>query len=134
MDVCRAERKVLSIVLLASATLGLGCAVRSYHDYTFGVTGLVTAEDGAPVQNAQITLEVNGPVYAAITAVKTARQFTGSSGGFIFMYISHERGVKYTITVHKAGFEPQTVSGSAPPDGHLEIHLKRASGDGIAAR
>lgn len=128
------REKLLTLVLLASATLGLGCAVRRYHDYTFGVTGLVTAEDGAPVQNAEITLEVNGPVYAAITPVKSVQQFTGSSGGFIFRYISHERGVKYTITVRKVGFEPQTVSGSAPPDGHHEIRLKRAGGDGRAVR
>lgn len=53
------------------------------------------------MQNAEITLEVNGPVYKVITPVKTAQQFTDNSGGLIFTYISHELGVKYTITVRK---------------------------------
>ena len=123
------REKLLTLALLASATFGVGCAVRRYHDYTFGVTGLVTAEDGAPMQNAEIILEVNGPVFEAITPVKTARQFTGSSGGFVFAYISHERGVKYTITLRKEGFAPQTVSGSSPPDGHYEIRLKKQSSE-----
>lgn len=46
------------------------------------------------------------------------------------MYISHERGVKYTLTLHKEGFEPETVSGSSPPAGNHVICLKRASGNG----
>jgi hypothetical protein len=121
--------KLLILVLVASALFVLGCAVRRYHDYTFFVSGLVTTEDGSPAQDAEVTLEVNGPVYRALTLVKTEHVLTGNSGGFMFGYISHERGVKYIVTVSKAGFEPQTVSGSAPPDGHHEIQLKKASVD-----
>ena len=94
----------------------------------FGVTGVVTAEDGAPVQDADVTLEVNGPVYEAVTPVKTVMRLTNSIGGFVFMYISGESGVKYTLTVRKKGFEPQTFSGSAPPDAHHTIRLKRTNG------
>jgi hypothetical protein len=60
--------------------------------------------------------------------VKAERRLTNSTGGFVFMYNSHERGVKYTVTVHKEGFEPQSVSGNAPPAGHHTILLKRAAG------
>jgi hypothetical protein len=73
---------------------------------------------------------VNGPVYEAITQVKTVKQLTNITGEFVFMYISHERGVKYTLTVHKEGFEPETVSGSSPLAGNHVICLKRANGNG----
>ena len=122
-------REKLITLVLTSAIFAQGCAVRRYHDYVFSVTGLVTGDDGAPVQNAEIALEVSGPVFEAITPVKTARQFTGESGGFVFAYISHEWGVKYTVTVRKEGFEPQAFSGSAPPNRQYEIRLERAGSD-----
>jgi len=125
------KTSLLTLLALGCARLVVACAVRRVsHDYIFGVTGVVTAEDNAPVQNAEVTLEVNGPVYKAITPVKTVKQLTNITGGFVFTYISHERGVKYTLTVHKEGFEPETVSGSSPPAGNHVIRLKRASGNG----
>lgn len=93
------------------------------------VTGIVTGEDGSPLKNAEITLEVNGPVYEAATPLKVVKRFTNDSGGFVFTYISHKSGVKYTITVSKDGFEPQTASGSSPPTGHHTIRLKRKAED-----
>ncbi len=95
------------------------------HDYMFGVTGVVTAEGGIPLKDAELTLEVNGPVYEAVTLVRTVKRSTNDTGGFVFVYISHKLGVKYSLTVRKEGFEPQTVSGSAPPDGHHTIRMKR---------
>ena len=123
-------RHHLQLLALGCALLVLGCAARRVrvHDYMFGVTGLVTAEDDTPIVCAEVTLEVNGPVYEAVTLVRTAKGSTNSAGGFAFMYLSHERGVKYSLTVRKEGFEPQTVSGSAPPDGHHTILMKRAGG------
>ena len=122
-------RKRLTLLALGCGLLLAGCAARCVsHDYVFGVTGVVTAEDGAPVQDAEVTLEVNGPVYEAVTPVKTVMRLTNSIGGFVVMYISGESGVKYTLTVRKEGFEPQTVSGSAPPNGHHTIRLKRTDG------
>jgi hypothetical protein len=123
-------RKTLTLVFLGSIILASGCAVRRSHDYIFSVTGIVTAQDGSPLGDAEITLEVSGPVYEAVTPVKTVKHLTDSTGGFVFMYISHERGVKYTITVSKDGFEPQTISGSAPPAGNHAIRLKRAGSKG----
>lgn len=73
---------------------------------------------------------MNGPVYEAITQVKTVKQLTNITDELVFMYISHERGVKYTPTVHKEGFEPETVSGSSPLAGNHVICLKRANGNG----
>jgi hypothetical protein len=122
-------RKRLTLLALGCALLVAGCAARRVsHDYVFGVTGVVTAEDGAPVQDAEVTLGVSGPVYEAVTPVKTVMRLTNSIGGFVFMYISGESGVKYTLTVRKEGFEPQTVSGSAPPEGHHTIRLKTTDG------
>jgi len=94
----------------------------------FGVTGLVTAEDDTPIVGAEVTLEVNGPVYEAVTLVRTAKGSTNIAGGFVFMYLSHERDVKYSLTDRKDGFEPQTASGAAPPDGHHQFRMKRAGG------
>jgi hypothetical protein len=125
------KTSLLALIALGCALLVVACAARRVsHDYIFDVTGLVAAEDNAPVQDAEVTLEVNGPVYEAITPVKTVKQLTNIAGGFVFMYISHERSVKYTLTVHKAGFEPETVSGSSPPTGNHVIRLKRSSGNG----
>jgi hypothetical protein len=110
----------------------IGCPGRS-HDYIFDVTGVVTAEDGAPVKDAEVTLEVNGPVYEAVTLVRTVKRSTDTTGGFVFMYISHKSGVKYSLTVRKEGFESDTVSGSSPPVGNHIIRLKRANSNGPVA-
>jgi hypothetical protein len=118
---------LLALVLLL---IGLpGCAARRITvDYVFSVTGVVRTQDEAPLQGADVTLEVNGPVYEAIDLVRKRHVVTTENGGFVFVYISHQEGVKYTITVHKGGFEPQTLSGAAPPNGNHVIKLKRPSG------
>ena len=89
------KTSLLALLVLGCTLLVVACAVRRVHDYIFYVTGVVTAEDNAPVQDAEVTLEVNGPVYEAFTPVKTVKQLTNITGGFVFMYISHKRGVKY---------------------------------------
>jgi carboxypeptidase family protein len=117
--------------------LGLGFAVLACEarpvpagDYVFSVTGVVTTEGGAPIQGAEVTLEVNGPVYEGVTLVKAAKRLTNSTGGFVFTYLSHKRSMKYTVTVRKDSFEPQTVSAKAPPQRDHTIRLKRAGGGG----
>ena len=130
MIACRpflVARHQLQLLALGCALLVLGCAGQRVrvHDYMFGVTDLVTAEDDTPIVGAEVTLEVNGPVYEAVTLVRAAKGSTNSAGGFVFMYLSHERDVKSSLTVRKEGFEPQTVSGSAPPGGHHTILMKR---------
>ena len=119
-------KRRLPIALAAALAISvLGCAVRRIHDYVFSVDGVVTAEDGSPLRDAEITLEVNGPVYEAVTPVNIVKRFTDNTGGFVFMYISHEQAVKYTLAASKDGFEPQTISGNSPPPGHHTIRLKR---------
>jgi hypothetical protein len=121
--------KILTLLAVSCPLLVVACAARvRVHDYMFEVTGLVAAEDNTPIEGAEVTLEVNGPVYEAVTLVRTVKSSTNNAGGFVFAYLSHKRGVNYGLTVRKEGFEPQTVSGSAPPDGHHTIRLKRASG------
>ena len=64
--------KLLTLFALGYALLVVGCAFRRVsHDYMFDVTGMVIAEDRAPLQDVEVTLGVNGPVYEAITPVKT---------------------------------------------------------------
>ena len=118
--------KLVTLLLVGSAIFALAFGARPLptHDYIFSVTGVVTSEDGAPLEGAEVTLEVNGPVYQAVELVKTAKLSTNNTGGFVFTYTSHKRGVKYSVTVSKDGFEPQTVSGSAPPSGNHTIRLK----------
>jgi hypothetical protein len=125
------KTKLLTLLALGCAGLVAGCAARRVsHDYIFDVTGVVTSEDGEPVQDADVTLDVNGPVYEGVTPVKSVKRLTNSTGGFVFGYISGESGVKYMLTVRKEGFEHETVSGSAPPPGHHTIRLKRAGAGG----
>jgi hypothetical protein len=120
-------KRMLLLLVLASGASALFCYARS-RDYVFGVTGVVTGEDGTPLQGAEVILDVSSTVYDGVAPVKGERRLTNSTGGFVFMYTSHRRGVKYTVTARKEGFEPQTVSGSAPPDGHHIIRLKKAGG------
>jgi hypothetical protein len=126
--------KLLALLFFSFGSLGLLCEARPSHDYVFSITGVVTAEDGTPLRDAEVNLEVNGPVYEGVTPVKTVKRATNNTGGFVFMYTSHKRGVRYTITVRKEGFNPQTVSGSAPPAGHHTIHLKSSGSDGTTRR
>jgi hypothetical protein len=118
--------KPLTLFLLAAMLLILSPEARSTRDYMFSITGVVTTEDGTPLRDVELTLEVDGPVYEGTNSVKTVRRLTNSTGGFVFMYTSHKRGVRYKITAQKSGFEPQTISGSAPPAGHHTIRLKRS--------
>jgi hypothetical protein len=116
------------LLLVVCIISTLNSEARPVHDYMFSVTGVVTAEDATPLQDAHVTLEVDGPVYDGVTPVKIVKHVTNETGGFVFMYISHKRSMKYTLTVGKEGFESQTVSGQAPPAGNHTIRLKRASG------
>jgi hypothetical protein len=100
------------------------------HDYIFATHGVVTTEDGTPIQDAEIALDVDGPVYKGVELIKTVKSATDDKGEFSFMYTSHKRGVKYRITISKEGFESQTLSGSSPPASHHTIHLKRVGSNG----
>lgn len=88
---------------------------------------MVAAEDGSPIEDAEITLELNGPVYEVALPVKTVGRLTNAAGNFVFAYTTHEQGVSYVITVSKDGFETQSVKGSAPPAAYHAILLKRAA-------
>ncbi|MGA9981727.1 MAG: carboxypeptidase-like regulatory domain-containing protein [Candidatus Sulfotelmatobacter sp.] len=101
--------------------------MRRDHDYRFGVTGVVSAEDGTPIKDVEVVLNLDTPVYEGITPITTER-VTARNGAFVLMYISGSPSTKYTITIQKQGFEPQTAAGSAPPDGHHVFRLKRISG------
>ena len=97
------------------------------HDYIFAASGVVTTEDGTPIQDVEITLEVDGPVYKGVELIKTAKSATDDKGEFAFMYTSHKRGVKYKIIVSKEGFKPETLSGSSPPVSRHSIRLRKAA-------
>jgi hypothetical protein len=126
--------KGMLLLLVMSLISPLHSEAQPIHDYMFSVTGIVTAEDGTPIQDAQINLEVDAPVYEGVALVKTVKRVTNDTGGFVFVYTTHKRGVKYTLTVHKEGFESQSVSGKAPPPVHHTIRLKRAGADDVTPR
>lgn len=112
--------------------LVLGCITVSparVKDYTFDVIGTISADDGTPLQDVEVVLQVDTPIYEGVKPVNTQRVVT-SKGAFIFRCLSHSRSTKYTVTVRKDGYEPQTVSGTAPPNGNLTIRLQKASTEG----
>ena len=132
----RAERKSLIVVaqhaapvlVFLAAAIFSGCASRRIaNDYRFDVIGVVTTQDDTPLPGADVTLEVNGPVYEGVDLVKTRHVQTNDGGGFIFAFITDERGGKYTLKVRKDGFEPATVSGGAPPVGNHRIKLRKTA-------
>jgi hypothetical protein len=107
----------------------LGCAAicsARVKDYTFDVTGTVSAENGAALQDVEVILRVETPVYQGVNPVNTQRVVT-SKGAFIFRCLSQFRSTKYSVTVRKDGYQPQTVWGTAPPNGAFTIRLKKAA-------
>jgi len=111
------------------ALLPWGAMLVRARDFVFDVTGTISAEDGSALQDVEVVLRVNPPVYEGTTPVNAQRVVT-SKGAFIFRCLSHSPSTKYSVTVRKDGFLPQTVSGTAPPNGHLTFRLKRVDGDG----
>jgi hypothetical protein len=118
------KSRLLLVLVVGCVLLPVDCAARRVHDYVFDVTGSVAAEDGSPLEGVELILLVETPVYEGVTPVKTQRLVT-NKGAFIFRCLSHSPATKYTVTVRKEGYEPQTLSGTAPPDGHHAIRLKR---------
>jgi hypothetical protein len=117
-------RTVVLGLAFISILFATACAARRVHDYSFDVTGFIAAEDGTPLQDVEVVLQVDPPVYEGIAPAKTQRLVT-SKGAFFFRCLSHSRSTRYSITVRKDGFVSQTVSGTAPPDGKYDIRLKR---------
>jgi hypothetical protein len=122
----RMKNQVLILFIIGCTTF---CAARRVRDYTFDVTGTVAADDGTPLQDVEVVLQVDTPAYEGVTPA-TTQQIVTSKGAFIFRCLSHSSSTKYTVTVRKEGFESQTVSGTAPPNGNFTIRLKSASGKG----
>ena len=112
------------MLVLGSVLLPVTSTARRVRDYVFDVVGSVAAEDGSPLEGVEVILQVETPVYEGVTPVKAQRLVT-NKGAFIFMCLSHSAATKYTITVRKEGFQPQTLSGTAPPTGHHEIRLRK---------
>jgi hypothetical protein len=115
------------IVLALGLTLTIIGSKAQAKDYVFSITGIVTTESGAPLEGADVKLETDSPVYKGITAVQTVTVSSNNTGGFVFMYTSHSRGVKFSITVRKDGFEPKTVTGVSPPAAHEQIRLEKSA-------
>lgn len=128
MSTNRRLKLLVVCFLILGLTVGARPMSARVHDYVFSISGVVTAEDKTPIKNAEITLKVDGPVYKATELITVVTSTTDDRGDFAFTYISHKRGVKYTITVRKEGFELQTVSGSSPPASSHAIRLKKSDG------
>jgi hypothetical protein len=118
-------RRFLGPLGVVCSLLSAGC-VHRVHDYVFSVTGYVTAEDGSPLHDVDVVLNVENPVYSGLDAVKTQR-ILSHNGGFIFMYLAGNPHTNYIVIVSKDGFEAQTISGKSPPAENYKIQLKRSS-------
>ena len=110
--------------LLCSILAWTSYASGRVHDHVFDVTGTVDASDGTPLNDVEVILEVDKPIYDGVTPVSSQRLVT-SKGAFIFKCLTHDSLTNYKVTVRKDGYEPQSVSGKVPPDAHLNIHLKK---------
>jgi len=117
---------LLAILILVCVLLAPVCGAYRVREHTFDVIGTLSAEDGTALQDVDVILQVDTPVYEGVKPVNTKRLVT-SKGAFIFRCMSHSSSTKYTVTVRKDGYEPQTVSGTAPPDGNFTIRLRKAS-------
>jgi hypothetical protein len=115
---------IKAAVLLCSILAWTHFAIGRAHDHVFDITGTVDASDGTPVNDVEIVLELDKPIYDGVTPLKSQRLVT-SKGAFIFRCLSHSPATNYRITIRKDGFEAQTLSGKVPPDAHLTIHLKK---------
>ena len=60
--------KAATILLIISLTTISGCIHRT-HDHMFAVTGMVVDENGAALNDADVSLTVYGPVYAGLSPV-----------------------------------------------------------------
>jgi len=94
------------------------------RDRVFDITGTIDASDGTPVNDAEVVLEVDKPIYDGVNPVKSQRLVT-SKGAFIFRCLTHSPVTNFKVTVRQDGFEPQMISGKVPPDAHVTIHMKR---------
>jgi hypothetical protein len=126
------RHKFPAIIAICFVLFAAAC-VRRVHDYTFSVTGFVTADDGQPLQGAEVTLELDAPVYEGIAALKSKRLLTNTNGSFVFMYLTGNATTRYRLTIRKEGFESQTLSGSSPPAEHHTVRLKNAQKTKTAA-
>lgn len=121
-------RTLLALLILGVQVLASTCQAQfgqRVKDYNFTVSGAVITEDDARIQDADVTLELNVPVYNGVTPLKAIHVKTTASGAFVFAYLSHQQEVKYTLSVHKTGFESVVINGSCPPPGKHVIRLKR---------
>jgi hypothetical protein len=109
------------------SVLAIGCSSLGSRskDYMFAVQGTVVGDENQPLSGATVTLQVQTPVYAAVTPIKTKRATTDDKGRFLFTYLAHDPKVEYALVIEKEGYRSETVRGSAPPPGNHEVQLKR---------
>lgn len=104
------------LLLLLCCSLTSEARPTPVHDYLFNVTGVVRTAEGTPVQDSRVTLQLMGAAHHGETPDKTVNVNPDRLGGFSFnFFVIREQGTKYTLSVHKEGFESKTVTGSSPP-------------------
>ena len=63
-------RTVSATVLLCCIIVCATYAAGRTHDHAFDITGTIDASDGTPVNDVEVILEVDKPIYDGITPVK----------------------------------------------------------------
>jgi hypothetical protein len=120
------KRHWLALLAMVWAVCAATTSPRRARDYFFDVTGVVTAEDGSPLPHVEVTLQVDAPIYEGVAPVNSKRIVT-DKGAFIFKCITHAPSINYTVTARSEGFQAQGLTGSVPPDAHLQFRLKRVN-------
>jgi outer membrane receptor protein involved in Fe transport len=94
-------KKLLLVVVAAFGALAAGMATPLHAQgvTTGGLTGIVTDENGQPIESAQVQLRNT-------TTGRTTGAITRASGLYLIQGI--EPDANYVITVRRIGFEPQT--------------------------
>jgi hypothetical protein len=67
---------IKAAVLLYSILAWTHFAIGRAHDHVFDITGAVDASDGTPVNDVEIVLELDKPIYDGVTPLKSQRLVT----------------------------------------------------------
>jgi hypothetical protein len=76
------KTKLVTLLVFSCALVAAACFPHRLVDYSFFVFGTVATEDGAPLEGVEVVLQVDSPIYGALTPVTTKRPVTSDDKFF----------------------------------------------------